>query len=60
MGIPNNGTGINAYEIKNLDKQGSLRRRKFLPPFKDTVAVPSNGYVITRFRADNPGEYFLF
>jgi len=60
MGIPNNGTGTNAHEIKNLDELGSLHRRKVLPPFKDTVAVPSNGFVITRFRANNPGTYFLF
>jgi len=60
MGVPNNGAGTNAYEIKNLDEQGFLRRKKFLPPFKDTIAVPNKGYVIIRFRADNPGEYFPF
>lgn len=27
-----------------------------LPPKRDTVSVPSKGYAITRFRADNPGK----
>lgn len=26
------------------------------PPHKDTVSVPSKGYVVLRFRADNPGK----
>lgn len=25
-------------------------------PLKDTVSVPSSGYTIVRFRADNPGK----
>ncbi|XP_022309994.2 uncharacterized protein LOC111115523 [Crassostrea virginica] len=29
------------------------------PPIKDTVNVPANGYVIIRFKADNPGYWFL-
>ena len=28
------------------------------PPIKDTVNVPANGYVIIRFKADNPGNMF--
>lgn len=27
-------------------------------PLKDTVSVPSSGYTIVRFRADNPGKIF--
>jgi FtsP/CotA-like multicopper oxidase with cupredoxin domain len=26
------------------------------PPLKDTVSVPSRGYTVVRFRANNPGE----
>ena len=29
------------------------------PPEKDTVIVPVGGYVVIRFRADNPGWWFL-
>lgn len=29
------------------------------PPLKDTVVVPSRGYVVVRFRSDNPGFWFL-
>ncbi|XP_029171325.1 laccase-1-like [Nylanderia fulva] len=58
-GAPNNGTGTTAKEIKILDKKGLLSRRKILPPFKDTIAVPNNGYVIIRFRANNPGYWLL-
>lgn len=29
-------------------------------PLKDTVSVPSSGYAIVRFRADNPGKIFRY
>ncbi|KAI8511617.1 hypothetical protein Bbelb_107170 [Branchiostoma belcheri] len=29
------------------------------PPLKDTVIVPVGGYVVLRFRADNPGWWFV-
>lgn len=29
------------------------------PPIKDTIIVPSGGYVIIRFKASNPGPWFL-
>ncbi|XP_013385769.1 L-ascorbate oxidase [Lingula anatina] len=29
------------------------------PPLKDTVVVPVGGYVVVRFRADNPGWWFV-
>ncbi|WAR04554.1 LAC1-like protein [Mya arenaria] len=28
-------------------------------PFKDTITVPAGGYVVIRFRADNPGVWVL-
>lgn len=58
VGASNNGTGTTAEEIKILDERGLLPRRKFSPPFKDTIAVPNNGYAIIRFRANNPGKCF--
>lgn len=29
------------------------------PPQKDTIAVPRNGYVVLRLKADNPGNCLL-
>ncbi|XP_060580427.1 uncharacterized protein LOC132737186 isoform X1 [Ruditapes philippinarum] len=29
------------------------------PPQKDTIVVPTGGYVVIRFRSDNPGMWFL-
>nr|XP_022900258.1 laccase [Onthophagus taurus] len=50
---------INLKHALDLDRQGLLHRQYNLPPFKDTVAIPNNGYVVLRFRADNPG-FWLF
>ncbi|XP_050304309.1 uncharacterized protein LOC126741886 isoform X2 [Anthonomus grandis grandis] len=50
---------INLKHALDLDRRGLLHRQFNLPPSKDTIAVPNNGYVIFRFRADNPG-YWLF
>lgn len=46
---------INLKHALDLDRRGLLHRHFNLPPYKDTIAVPNNGYVIMRFRADNPG-----
>ena len=29
------------------------------PPIKDTIVVPSGGYVVIRFKASNPGLWFF-
>ncbi|CAG5089526.1 Similar to LCC5: Laccase-5 (Trametes villosa) [Cotesia congregata] len=50
---------INLKHALDLDRRGLLHREFNLPPSKDTIAVPNNGYVVFRFRADNPG-YWLF
>ncbi|KAK7590828.1 hypothetical protein V9T40_002441 [Parthenolecanium corni] len=50
---------INLKHALDLDRRGLLDRHFNLPPAKDTIAVPNNGYVVFRFRADNPG-YWLF
>lgn len=52
---------INLKHALDLDRRGLLHREFSLPPFKDTIAVPNNGYVVIRFRADNPGNiYYKF
>ncbi|XP_038215385.1 laccase-2 isoform X1 [Zerene cesonia] len=50
---------INLKHALDLDRKGLLHRQYNLPPFKDTLAVPNNGYVVLRLKADNPG-YWLF
>lgn len=47
---------INLKHALDLDRRGLLHRQYNLPPLKDTIAVPNNGYVVLRFRADNPGK----
>lgn len=47
---------INLKHALDLDRRGLLNRQYNLPPTKDTIAVPNNGYVVLRFRADNPGK----
>ncbi|KAK9889607.1 hypothetical protein WA026_006980 [Henosepilachna vigintioctopunctata] len=50
---------INLKHALDLDRRGLLHRHFNLPPSKDTLAVPNNGYIILRFKATNPG-YWLF
>lgn len=50
---------INLKHALDLDRRGLLHRQYDLPPVKDTIAVPNNGYVVFRFRADNPGWVFI-
>lgn len=47
---------INLKHALDLDRRGLLHRQFGHPPLKDTIAVPNNGYVVLRFRADNPGK----
>lgn len=47
---------INLKHALEWDRKGLLHRQFAKPPLKDTIAVPNNGYVVLRFRADNPGN----
>ena len=40
---------LQEYNSKQLNKTHK-------PPFVDTLAVPSQGYAVVRFKADNPGK----
>lgn len=45
---------------KNMSQAGTLPRlamKRF--PLKDTISVPSKGWTIFRFKADNPGWWLL-
>lgn len=53
------GESVLIEDIKDLDNQGKLKRNLISPPFKDTVQIPSGGYTIIRFKAQNPGHWVL-
>lgn len=45
--------------LQQLDQQGRLKRNFDRPPVKDTFTMPTRGYAIVRFIADNPGFWLL-
>ncbi|XP_011062898.1 PREDICTED: laccase-5-like isoform X2 [Acromyrmex echinatior] len=53
------GRNTTIAEVRELDKQGLIRRKLKRALLKDTVTVPDGGYTIVRFHANNPG-YWLF
>ncbi|XP_050689370.1 uncharacterized protein LOC126981839 [Eriocheir sinensis] len=53
------GDEATVERFQELDAAGEVQRNFDHPPLKDTVTVPSGGYVVIRFFANNPG-YWLF
>ncbi|KAJ4979387.1 hypothetical protein NE237_010167 [Protea cynaroides] len=49
------GRGLGNFSPKNDSKKFNLRD----PVERNTIGVPSGGWVAIRFRADNPGVWFL-
>ncbi|KAG8230257.1 hypothetical protein J437_LFUL009795 [Ladona fulva] len=45
--------------LKDMDRKGKLPRNLVDPVVKDTVFIPSGGYAVLRFKADNPGYWLL-
>jgi L-ascorbate oxidase len=50
---------VKMSDIKALDNRGLLKRNFDRPPIKDTINVPTGGYSVIRFIADNPGLWLL-
>ena len=50
---------LNKAVVKEWNEQGIIKKNLKDPPQKDTVAVPDAGFVIMRFRADNPGFWIM-
>lgn len=46
-------------EINNGSSTQPGSKPNNFPPYKDTVAVPSTGHAVIRFRADNPGQCYI-
>ena len=40
-------------------RPGKVNISNNFAPLKDTVVIPSGGYVVVRFEANNPGQWFL-
>jgi FtsP/CotA-like multicopper oxidase with cupredoxin domain len=43
-------------DVRNLNERRQINKN-FEGPLKDTVSVPTPGFVVIRFRANNPGRY---
>ena len=59
MFISNIANTLNKEVVRKLNEDGKIKRNLVDPPQKDTVAVPDSGFAILRFKADNPGYWFL-
>ena len=59
LGLEKLGESIFMGDVKRLDRTSGLRRNLINPPLKDTVQVPSGGYLVFRFFAKNPGVWLV-
>lgn len=55
LGMDRLGNSTTEEIVRNLDKEGLLKRNFDNPPIKDTITTPDGGYTILRFQATNPG-----
>lgn len=50
------GANVSMASVRALNEQGGIPKRlDASAPLKDTISVPSQGYAVVRFRANNPG-----
>ncbi|KAG5677062.1 hypothetical protein PVAND_006846 [Polypedilum vanderplanki] len=60
MGQHPDGIPMTVNLAKQMIKQRTLRKSlNNMHPIKDTISIPSRGYTIFRFKADNPGWWIL-
>lgn len=57
MGRNANASPMTAEKVRALTTTTHQNLKS--PPLKDTVSIPSNGYVTIRFITDNPGMWAL-
>ena len=48
---------ITRKEVIELDMEGKLPRNLTNPILKDNVRLPVGGWLIAKFKANNPGRY---
>lgn len=51
---------VTVEHVKTMDANGLIKRNLIDAPIKDTIAVPSGGFTIVRFVANNPGTKTIF
>ena len=51
------GDTLQRSQLEEMDKAGSIKRKLISPIYKDSVMVQDGGYIVLRFKADNPGIY---
>lgn len=51
------GKNISTQHIRDLNLAGKIPKKLEKVPYKDTISVPSQGFAILRFVADNPGSF---
>ncbi|XP_036324933.1 laccase-2-like [Rhagoletis pomonella] len=61
LGRDSSGTPMTVLAAKQLKANNLLphNSNNTSPPFKDTVSIPSRGYAVVRFRAENPGFWLM-
>ncbi|XP_058802815.1 uncharacterized protein LOC131670857 [Phymastichus coffea] len=59
VAIENLEGNVTVEQVKQLDREGKIKRILDRAPIKDTIKAPSGGYTVVRLFADNPG-YWLF
>lgn len=63
MGQDPHGRPMHRRMIRQMLKTKTLFRHlafdQYIPPWKDTVSIPSRGFAVIRFHADNPGFWFV-
>ncbi|XP_031351625.1 laccase-like [Photinus pyralis] len=59
IGILPNGNASSIEKAQELDKKGLLQRQFDRPVFKDTLTIPIGGYIVIRFKSNNPGYWFF-
>lgn len=59
--IPATNLTVELFKQMELRRDGKIVHmpKGHHPPMKDTISLPSRGYTIFRFKADNPGFWLL-
>lgn len=50
---------VTVDRVKQLDRDGKIKRNLKDAPLKDTTKVPGGGFTIVRFYANNPGKQLI-
>lgn len=57
--VPGTAMTVDLYKELERTKQLPKVPEGHIPPIKDTISIPTAGYAVFRFRANNPGFWLL-